>query len=107
MSRAISAGGKWAKVLVGEDAITKLARPALQRQRDQIAEAADRHGVLAWKEAIIGGKTYLGAAFHGLRQHCSAKLSRRARQNRLGEENPDMTAITGSRTLKGGRHPLA
>jgi hypothetical protein len=34
---------EWAKIVVDEDAVANLARPALQRQRDQVAESANRH----------------------------------------------------------------
>jgi hypothetical protein len=33
-------------VIVEEDAVAALARTPLERQRDQVAEAASRHGVL-------------------------------------------------------------
>ena len=84
-----------------------LARPALQGQGDQIAEAAERHGVLARKEAIIGGEADFGAPLHRLRDHRRAELPGGPCGDRLGEEDPDMAAVAGSGPFEGGGQRLS
>jgi len=65
----------------------------LKRQRDKIPEATARHRVLIRKETIIRIKTDLGPASHRFCQNERPKLSSKTRGDRLGEENPNMTAV--------------
>jgi len=94
------------KSLDDENAVSLLACPALRWQRDQIAESADRHGVLAWKEAVIGGEADLRPPFHCLRHDRGAELTSRARLDRLRKENPDMGTVTGTGPFEGDGHPF-
>ena len=72
----------------------------------RLPKAADRHRVLARKEAIIRREADLRAALHRLRHDRSAELTGDARRNRLGEENPDVTAVAGAGPFESGGHVL-
>jgi hypothetical protein len=55
-----------AKIVIDEDAVTAFPRNALERKRDQIAKATDRHSVLAREEAVIGVESDVRATLHCL-----------------------------------------
>jgi hypothetical protein len=48
------------EVIVQEHAVARLSRQALQRQGNEVAEAAARDGILAGKQAIVGRESDIG-----------------------------------------------
>ena len=92
--------------IINEDAVAVLPGPALQRQRDQIAESASRHGVLAGKEPIIRIRNPSRPALHRLRHQMGTELARLGCRHGFREEDPDMTAIAGAGTFEDCGHTL-
>src|SRR5207247_3203976 len=60
--------GMRSESLVQENAITQFSQTLLERQGDQVAEAALRQGVLLRQEPIVRIGADYGSALHGLRQ---------------------------------------
>jgi hypothetical protein len=56
------------ELFIEENTVAMLARPFLQRQGNQVAEATFDKGVLVWKKAIVGIKAYVWSVPHGLGQ---------------------------------------
>ena len=88
-----------AEIVVDEQAVALLAGAPLQRQGDQVAEAAGRHGVLAGEEPVVGGEADLRPALHRLGDQHGAKLPRlargdaaRRRRSRRARPRPSGTA---------------
>ncbi len=96
----------WSQFVIYKDTVALLPWSVLQRQRNQVAEPAGRHGVLAGKEPIIRFEPQIGAALHRLRHQMGTELARLGCRHRFREENPDMTAIAGAGALKGCGHTL-
>ena len=48
------------QVGVDKDAVASFARCPLQRKRDQVAEPAERHGILAGEQPIVGDEADIG-----------------------------------------------
>ena len=88
--------------LINENAVADFARDFLQRQRDQIAEAALGQGVLVGEKPVVGGESEFGPLFHGFREDEAAEFSRERGGNGLGEKHPDVTTIAGARALECG-----
>ena len=88
---------------VEKDAVSPLPRLFLQRQRDQAAEAALRHRILARKKAVVRVEAELRPLLHRLGEHVRAEAAGERRRNRLLEEEPQMRAQPGARALDGGR----
>lgn len=76
----------------------------MQRQGDQVAEAAPGHCILAWKQPVIGREADLGAVVHRACQQQRAQPPRFRRGDGFRKEYPDMSAISGSRPLQRRRH---
>ena len=76
----------------------------LERECDEIPEAAPGQRVLMGEEAIVGPHADLVTARHRLREQEARHLPRQTRSDRRGEEKPGMGALAGSGTLHGGRH---
>ena len=76
-------------LLVEKHAVAEFPRPLLQRQRDQIAEAALRQRVLVGEEAVVGIQADVRPAFHGFRQQVRAEFAGQGGRDGLGEEQPD------------------
>ncbi len=91
------------ELVVDEQAVAPLAGAPLQRQGDQVAEAAGRHGVLAREQPVVGGEPDLGPALHGRGEQRGAELARLARGDGPGEEDPDVPALARAGALEGGR----
>src|SRR5579863_261675 len=89
------------KMLIDEDAVAVFARPALKRQRDQIAEATGRHRILAREESIVRTKANVGTTIHRRSDEKRAEASGICRRNRFGEKNPGVSPITGARSFNG------
>src|SRR6185437_3564412 len=69
----------WLEFVVHEHAGASTARATLEWERDQVAEAAGGHCVLARKEPVVRGETDFGPALHGFRWEERAELPRLAR----------------------------
>jgi hypothetical protein len=76
----------------------------LQGERNQVPKPSFGHGVLVRKKPIIGIETELMSAFHSARENQASQLACGDRRQRTLKENPDVTALPGSRTLKGGMY---
>ena len=87
------------EVVVDEDAAAALPCGSLKRQRDQVAEAALRHHVLAREQPVIRGQTDARLARRRLRQDDGRKAPSVGRWDRCGEEDPNVRALAGARTL--------
>ncbi len=83
-----------------EKRVPAFACPSLKRQRDEVPEAAGRHGILIRKEAIVGLEADFGPAFHRFGQQGGTELPRVARSHVFGEEDPHVPALPGSRALE-------
>src|SRR5262249_29826861 len=90
--------------VVDEHAVAVLARPSLQRKRDEVAEAAARHRVLARKKSVVGLEADLWAAVHGPRQQHRCEAARLEGRDGVGKEKPDVAAVAGARPLERGRN---
>ena len=88
-------------MLIDEGAVAVFARPVLKRQRDQIAEAAGRHRVLAREESVVRIKANIGTTIHRCGEEKRTEASGICRRNRLGEENPGVSPIAGARSFYG------
>ena len=98
--------GMGIETVVQEDAVAALPWAALQRQRNEIAEAAGRHGVLAREEPVVGLEPDIRVELHRLGDQMGAETAREGGGHRLGEEDPDMRAIARTRALESRRHVL-
>lgn len=91
------------ELIVEEHGVPLLTRGVLERQRDEVAEAAPRQRVLAWEEPVVGVHAQLVAPGHGLGDQVTAHPPRAHGRNRLREEEPDVGAVPRTRSLHGGR----
>src|SRR5262245_29952381 len=82
--------------------IAALARPSLQREHNEIAEAAARHRVLARKQPVVGLEADLRPAVHGPRQQHRCEAACLEGRDGVGKEQPDVTAVAGARALECG-----
>ena len=89
--------------LIEEDAISEFPRLLLQRQGNQIAEAALGKRILIGEETIVGIQADIRTAFHGLGQDVRTESACQGRGNGLGEEQPNVPAVAAARSLQGGR----
>src|SRR5262245_1695584 len=96
--------GKRLELVVDEYAVAVLARPPLQRERDEIAEAAARHRVLARKQPVVGLEADLWPAVHGPRQQHRCEAAYLEGRDGVGTEQPDVAAVAGARPLERGRN---
>jgi len=76
----------------------------LQRESDQVAEAALGHRVLARKQAVVRVEADLMTTFKCVREDRAAQIPRRVCRNRTLEEDPEMRSATGPRPLQRCRH---
>ncbi len=90
------------EVFVQEDRVPVLARPVLKGQRDQVAEAAAWHRVLAGEQTVVGVQAELVTAGHRLGDEIAAHLSGRRGGNGLVEEEPDVRSVARPRAFNGG-----
>lgn len=91
------------ELIVEEHRVALLAGGVLERQRDEVAEAAPRQRILAWEEPVVGVHAQLVAPGHGLGDQVTAHPPRAHGRNRLREEEPDVGAVPRTRSLHGGR----
>jgi hypothetical protein len=90
--------------IVHEHAAAVLARHLLQRQRDQVAEAAFGHRVLVREQPVIGCELQLPGAGTGVADERRAEPSRIPRCNVRREEDPRMYAMARTRNLQRDGH---
>jgi hypothetical protein len=82
------------KLIVYRDAVALFAWTMLQGQGYEISESGPRHGVLAWKQAIIGMETYCVMPLHRSRQDSARQLSGQRCLYGIDEEYPDMSSVS-------------
>ena len=83
------------------------AAPALQRCRDQVAQAAGLKHVLGGEQPVVAGQAHPSPQCQGFTQQPGADLTCQGRRNRGGEEQPGVRAGTRPGHLKGDRAPAA
>ena len=90
------------EVVIHEDTVALVTRTALERQGDQVPEAALRHRVLVREEPVVGVQADVRPVLHRLREKVRAEPARQRRRNRVLEEEPRVSAAPGSRALERG-----
>ena len=90
-------------LLVEEDAVATFPRLFLQRQGDQIAETALGQRVLIGEEAVIRIQADIRPAFHRFGQDVRTEPACQRGRDGLLEEQPDVPAVAGARSLQSGR----
>ncbi len=85
---------------INEHAAAAFARPLLQRQGDQVAEAALGHRVLVREQPVVGFQLQLPGARAGMADDRRAQATGIAGGNASGEEHPCMRAIPGPRDFQ-------
>lgn len=93
-------------VVVDENRIVNFAWLGLERQGDQIPEAAFGQRVLTRDDAIIRIKSDLGMPFENPRQDPRQNLAHIPRRDRSGKEKPNMCTMSRPRFLQCGRKAL-
>ena len=91
----------WFERLVEKDTVRMLTSRLLQRKSDQVAEASLRHRVLIRKKPVVGVQTHMGAPLHGFGQHVRGKSTGERGGQGFVEEQPQMSAVSGSGPLEG------
>ena len=76
----------------------------LQRQRDQVAEAALGHRVLVGKQAVVGRQLQLPSARAGVADDGRAQAAGIASRHPPSEKHPGVRALAGARNLQRRRH---
>ena len=84
---------------VDEGAVAEFARFLLQRQGDQVAEAAIRQRVLVREQTIIGIEPHVRASPHGVGQHGGADFAGELGGKGFLEEQPQMGAVPRARAF--------
>ena len=92
------------EVGVDEHAVARLARRKLQGECNQVPERSLRHRVLVGEKAIVGIETELVPALHGSCEEYASEFARGNCWQRAIEEDPDVTALPGTRTFQGSGH---
>jgi hypothetical protein len=92
---------------VDEQAVAGSPRETLQRQGDQVSEAAGGHRILTWEEPIVGLESQIRKPFKRVRDQEGPQSPRQTRGQRLGEENPGMSAVSGARSFDRDRNVVA
>ena len=92
-------------LVVEEDRVALLPRAVLKGQRDEVAETCARHRVLARKEPVVRVHAELVTRRHRLRDEVAAHFACGPRGDGLREEEPDVRAVAGSRSLDQGGQP--
>ncbi|EXI75345.1 MAG: hypothetical protein AW07_01246 [Candidatus Accumulibacter sp. SK-11] len=90
---------------VKEHAVVALPRALLQRQRDQVAEAALGQGVLVRNETVVRIQPDFRSSFHRLGEDVRSEFPRQDSRQSLGEEQPQVATVARARPLNRGRQP--
>ena len=85
---------EWLELGIQEHAVAVTARHRLEREGDQIAEAALGHRVLARKEAVVGIESQVMPMLHGAGQDGRTEFPGETGRQRRGKENPDVPAAS-------------
>ena len=90
------------RIQVGIDkhAVAGLSRLALQGQSDQVAESAAWQSVLTRKETVVRTKAEIGPVIHGFSEKQRPQPARQTRRYSLVEEQPNVSAVSRSRTFE-------
>src|SRR5437667_11201949 len=89
------------KFCVDKKAVSHLPRKFLQRKGNQVPESSLGHGVLVWKEPVVGIEADLVAAFHRPGQKGASKFPGGRRWNGALKEDPYVPATAGPGPLQG------
>jgi hypothetical protein len=93
------------QLFVKEHAVVALPQALLQRQGDQIAEAALRQGVLVRKETVVRIQPDVWSPFHRLGENVRTEFPRQDSRYGLDEEQPQVTTVARARSLDRSRQP--
>ena len=86
-------------VFVDKRTVSIPQRPALQRERDQIAELSLRKMLLQGKHSVIRAEAFQADCFRALCQQSRTELPCLLCGNGLGKEDPDMRALSRTGAL--------
>ena len=86
----------WYKIFINKNGVALFALGPLQRQRNQVAEAALGHDVLIGEQAIVGLEPDFMAAGHCLREQRTAKLAGGDGRDFALKEEPPMPAVAAA-----------
>ena len=89
---------------INENAAAVLARRLLQRQGDQVAEAALGHRVLIGKQAVVGLQLQLPGSRAGVADDGRAQATGIAGRHPASEKHPGVRPFAGARNLEGNGH---
>ena len=81
------------QLLIQKNAVSVYSRFFLQRQGNQVAITALRHGILIWKKPVIRPKTDIRAALHRFSQQQRPKVSRKPGWHSFSKEKPYMRTV--------------
>ena len=90
-------------LFIEKDAVATIPRPFLQRQGDEVAEAAVRQRVLIGEEPVIRTQADIRATLHRLGQNVRAEIAGQPGRNGFLEKQPQVSAIAGARAFDGRR----
>src|SRR5260370_28733623 len=76
------------------------ARPAVAVEGYEVPETTLRHRILIGKKAVVRIEAQLRAPLHGLGQDCAGQLPCECCRRLLREEDPNMSAVAGTRAFK-------
>src|SRR5437870_3103461 len=82
-----------------KDRVSCLSWAVLQWQSDQVTETTPWHRVLIGKQAVVRSHAEFVTPRHRLGDEGTAHLSSQYGRNRLGKEEPDMSAIARARAF--------
>jgi hypothetical protein len=89
-------------VIIEKHRVTSLSWAVLKGQRDEVPEAAARHGVLVREETVVGAHAELVTPSHGFGDEVAPHPSRIAGWDGRPEEEPDVSTVARPRSLHGG-----
>src|SRR3990172_9494176 len=92
------------KAFIEKYRIAFLSRFLLERQRDQIPEAALSQCVLAGEQPVIGFHAELVTTAHGFRDQVTSHRSRCSCRHRFSKEKPCVRSVSRTRTLDSHGH---
>ena len=89
------------EVFIKEDAVCAFPSTSLERERDEIAEAALGKGVLFGKEPVVGAEPDVGMPFHPLGEKERSQLPRDDGRDGIREKEPDVCPVSRSGPFEG------
>lgn len=94
---------EWVQIAVEEERVSVLPCACLEREGDEIAESSRRHSVLRWEEAVVGGEADFRTPVYCFGENDETELAGEPSRQGLLEEQPRVTARTGSLSFKADR----